>query len=872
MSELAQPAPIPTIRQSHLPARVTGRVTRVARKHRLILLSSAILLGVLFFPSLFMGRVLSPNDAYCNYYPWAAQKTVDVQNPLIQDPPFSYLTLMSMLKSDWSSFHWNRYIGSGLPGFGSVAAAVLSPFILIPTLLLPLGWIYSGIVLLKILIPLFFGYRWLREERLGKTGATLGALVIAAAGPCAVWWLWQGSNATALYPVGMYFIARAFHGKRNALIAYGLLAICFALSGFPAAVAYGGYLFLCYAIFLTIRRWRFPEGDAIRASFASILALMISAPFLAPFISFLQRTGYLETRQLAGARYFFPWHHLLALVAPYRLGDPAGHQWIGEPALGAMNNFVELTIYLGLLTLPLALVGLFRRRSGARFFFLALFLLLLVALCGGAGATQLIGSLPGIRFSPLPRLRVLLPIPAAYLAASGCALLRRINPLRGGFFAHGGRWITEILIVIIAACDLGFFAARFYPYVRFQDSLPAPSETLQFLQREQGPFRIAPFFPYLFPNAAELFRLEDIRSHWGAEKQYRELMHRIDPTSLDQPTVVLFNSLKFNFSDPLLAMLNVRYYVEQPDIDIIRWTIESGTQPIYAADTMMSFRSGEVLRRSVRIEAGPFYAVAIPFQFQTALGKDSFIGMQMLTPSGQVVASARFGAEELRKRQRLFLAVPRACPKSVPVTVALTSRGVWGMVGASKESAPGETPLAVGRVKVPLILEHEFSDGRLFRNLAELPRYYPVWLLKTMSDEVFMKRNDLDFFTTAYSATPSAGLASWLAEVPAGLRDAQVSILPFRGGRQGMNVQSSSAFFLASSEKLTPELRVYVDGKPVEALPINRMFAGVPVPAGRHRVDFVRRIGRGWWTVSLAGLLLLIGTGAVEMRSRGGRG
>ena len=99
------------------------------------------------------------------------------------------------------------------------------------------------------------------------------------------------------------------------------------------------------------------------------------------------------------------------------------------------------------------------------------------------------------------------------------------------------------------------FLWRFYPYVPFHEALPAPSQTLEFLQGEQGPFRIAPFFPYLYPNTSELFRLEDIRSHWGAEKAYRELMHRIDPTALDLSTVVLFNR-QIVFLDRLAA--NIR--------------------------------------------------------------------------------------------------------------------------------------------------------------------------------------------------------------------------------------------------------------------------------------------------------------------------
>ena len=63
------------------------------------------------------------------------------------------------------------------PGFGSSASAVLSPFILFPTLALPLAWIYTGIIILKLNVAFLFAYLWLREERLGKGAAAVGAIL-----------------------------------------------------------------------------------------------------------------------------------------------------------------------------------------------------------------------------------------------------------------------------------------------------------------------------------------------------------------------------------------------------------------------------------------------------------------------------------------------------------------------------------------------------------------------------------------------------------------------------------------------------------------------------------------------------------------------
>ena len=46
------------------------------------------------------------------------------------------------------------------------------------------------------------------------------------------------------------------------------------------------------------------------------------------------------------------------------------------------------------------------------------------------------------------------------------------------------------------------------------------------------------------------------------------------------------------------------------------------------------------------------------------------------------------------------------------------------------------------------------------------------------------------------------------------------------------------------------------------------IFAGVPVPAGRHEIVFSRRIGRGWWWAAGVGVVLLVMGIVLERRRR----
>ena len=101
-------------------------MARRLRKHRSALIALAVFNFVFFFPVAFMGRVVSPNDVFANFSPWNMGRPLDVtraQNSLINDPPTAYYTLLALAKSDSRTFHWNPYIASGVPGFGSSASA-----------------------------------------------------------------------------------------------------------------------------------------------------------------------------------------------------------------------------------------------------------------------------------------------------------------------------------------------------------------------------------------------------------------------------------------------------------------------------------------------------------------------------------------------------------------------------------------------------------------------------------------------------------------------------------------------------------------------------------------------------------------------------
>ena len=828
-------------------------MARRLRKHRAALIALAVYNFVLFFPIAFMGRVVSPNDVFYNYEPWKSARPAGVtlaQNSSLNDPSTAYFTLMTLVRDDWRAFDWNPYVASGIPGFGSSAAAMLSPFILIPTLAVPQAWIYTAILFLKLNAGFFFAYLWLREERLGKRGAALGAIVIAGAGVYVVRWLWQITNATVLYPALLWVVRRTFNGKRTPVAVVALIALSYALAGFPAAMAYGAWMVVAYVVacsLLPVARgrlgnWQPATGNFLRVAAGVLIAALIALPSLVPFVQFLKRSGYLEARQSTSLAGVYPSDNWRNFIEPDRLGHHAFKNWRGDKRLGPLNNYTETTIYLGLLTLPLVLLGIFNRRARARWFWLAFSAFALACMFGMPVIAPFVAKLPGFKFSALARVALLLPVAAGYLAAAGTRFLRK--PL------------LMIGAAMIIAFDLGLLAGRFYPYLEPKTAIVPVTPMMKFLRAEQQPFRVAPFFDYFWPNTAELARFEDVRSHFGSELQYRRMLVRLDPTAWSgASTVITFNSIHFRFGDPLAGLLGIRWYIEHKDIDIIRWTLFGATVPgVQEISGWVPLRG--VLQRTVKVDAEPFWSIELPLRLDDAQ-PNGHVDIDLLK-NGAVVWSRVFAKEDITALGKVYIPLRPHARLGEQVTLRIRGTGVKAFLLEGANDIPGEARIFYGRVTIPLAFERELPDGRLFRNVGELPRFRAVSRLRKLNDDEFLAVGDVDFWSEAV-ITDDPVMPPQL-----GPANARVTLASYAPDEQRVITESDAPFFLASSEKLTPELSVTMDGKKVRAIEVDSLFAGLEVPAGRHELVFSRRIGRGTWWLAGVGVVLLFGVSIAE--------
>jgi hypothetical protein len=202
-------------------------------------------------------------------------------------------------------------------------------------------------------------------------------------------------------------------------------------------------------------------------------------------------------------------------------------------------------------------------------------------------------------------------------------------------------------------------------------------------------------------------------------------------------------------------------------------------------------------------------------------------------------------------------------PGSGPRVVTIESNGVWAVLGRSASGDP-----AYGCVQFPLVLSRAFHDGRVFENLAALPRFYAGWETASRTREEFVADLSIEpsAVTTFHGPLPID--VARLGDVPDDRRDVTIEIGQQEAGIHRIIVVAPAPFLLVSSEKVTPELDVQVDGEETRIFTVNSMFAAVLVGEGSHEVAFERRIGRGWWPWSWAGVILFVAGGFADRPRR----
>jgi uncharacterized membrane protein YfhO len=103
------------------------------------------------------------------------------------------------------------------------------------------------------------------------------------------------------------------------------------------------------------------------------------------------------------------------------------------------------------------------------------------------------------------------------------------------------------------------------------------------------------------------------------------------------------------------------------------------------------------------------------------------------------------------------------------------------------------------------------------------------------------------------------GVAGWKAAP--GQNAKPVEVLHYVNNRVQLSVESPRPTFMVTSEAYYPGWRVWVDGREASLVLTNASFRGLPLEAGRHRIEMVFRPTKLWYgaAISVLGLVALVG-------------
>src|SRR5258708_29231413 len=252
----------------------------------------------------------------------------------------------------------------------------------------------------------------------------------------------------------------------------------------------------------------------------------------------------------------------------------------------------------------------------------------------------------------------------------------------------------------------------------------------------------------------------------------------------------------------------------------------------------VTLSSGMTAQRHVRVDTEPFYAMELSATIEEVHGPNARVDVEVIK-GDRIVASRSWTHSDVAVMNKIYVPIRpyTRLGETVIVRLRVVNMRISMLRGATEVA--GDAPIYYGRVTTPVVFDRELPDGRLFRNLGEVPRFVAVSQVRKMTDDQFLATREVDFSREAIITDAAAPLPA--------ASDAEVTLRRYEDAEQEVDVMAPASTLLASSEKLTPELRVTVDGREVKPVEINMLFAGVPLRAGTHRLLFSRRIGpRGW--------------------------
>lgn len=815
-----------------IPSRARARLQTWLREHEFTVAALLYLLlaVITLWPALLNGAVPLPlMNAYAQGDPvWSAHapdSTASGTNMLLGDISGFYYpyVVFSIEQLRLGQFPlWNPDTFGGIPYFAANQAALLYPINLLTFWLGPYQY-WAAAALVRLVLAGCGTFLLGRRLGMRALGAFLAGGIYMLADFNTVWLHFAIHNVAALLPMALWLILRllttgaslaAYHNRQTAL----LLAII------VAAQLFGGHpemslLFMVVCGGFTLAFWRRSRSRAwlrlgvVAAMLA--LGLALAAVQWLPTLDLVSRSYTIAERGFAadqadpsyaplGGLRHAAWdnlRHWLLLVQPQLWGSPRGEaikNWIH-----AATNYNEMTSYVGLATLPLALYGIWRGRNRrAAWVF------------GGA----LLASL--LLLYPMPGLRLLGFLPLLDVA-------------------HGFRFgaVIALCAALLAGFGLDALTGRSHTWERIPGAYPQRPRSTSVTGETREIVAIA-----ALSAAFAAISLVIVAGLWHG--QGGDWLLGFSPTQAERNQIaVVFNSENWRLFLPgaagLLSALLLAWAA-------IQRTRRQAT-PLLPLALVAAIVIGELAAYgfgyngfsqpdAIYPTTPAIERLAIGASGRTLNLDNTFWANSAMTHGLQVTG----GMDDLKPGdQSQFL------ERGMAGIVATNDHQVvmeWGrrlMDLMNVSFITSRRPLQLGPREPAL--EPELRDGDLlvYRYEGALPRAYAAVSVVESSAK--------DAEDTVFSPTFDPHKAVVLEQTPTALRDTQpqpiipVTVSEYTANRVALVPDLAQASVVVLADAYDPDWHVTIDGQVAPLLRANGMFRGVLVPAGQHQVVFSYR-------------------------------
>jgi len=795
----------------------------VARRWETLQVSLLLLtlLAIFFWKAVFLGRKLVPEDLAYNdafYLEYRPAGFTQPHNALLYDQAYQFypgrVYVLEALQQGFLPF-WNPYLYCGAPFMAEEEPAVFYPLNIV-SYVLPAADTFLFTAAARLFVAGLATYWFVRTMGRGKFGALLSSISFAFSGFMVVWLSHQHTNVAAWLPA-MFLTVEWLHRKPSAQhIAWVALVIAAQLTGgrtelclYTLTVAGVYFLFRVGCTWWSDRQQRPAVTRMLSFSMAAVLGFALAAIQLLPFWQWLQGSAIFHSRMASqnlpatpvGLKYWLS--SIPVMLLPNVFGNPT---WPGTyRSFLPGRNYPEMTLYVGVIALSLAMVvTIVRRRDQLVLFFAGLGLTTLGAALRWP-VFEMVNKLPLFNISSAGRFRVIYCFCISVLAGLGAQYLLdaagKSSIVRATVRVLGGLAALGVFVLLLVRRWLGAAAA---------DATATQTRTVSesILRRAFSVSNVRIYWPVLVAVAGILL--------------FTLYVRRVLSQKTMQAAVLLLVVMDM-FAFGMDYHTTVRAETIFPETLALR-LIKSDEALFRVVGTNTDFMPGTGIAHGLYDVRGLVFPESRYRELCRAMGGQDWVGIGILF------------TEELPSRLLNLLNV-----KYVLTSSSLNPELLENMALAG-------------------------TDGgiRVYQNLSCLPRAFVVNRVRIAQDdqEILEIMQSPGFDMSAeivLEESPPAALIASAGSAP----QTSAEITRYDPNRVTILASTAQDGFLFLSDSYDGGWKAYVDDVEVELYRADYAFRAVYLTAGQHKVDFAytpRSFGLGLLVTlgALLGLILLL--------------